>query len=250
YGVLYFLLVFSLLLVPIAFYAIYTFGTNFDNNIILPIESLAPITIKDGQVEFDKPMPYLIKNKQGDVVGLIDTSGNTQGMPDKYPDMTFVLTQDKMYFRPPKLNLWRNTADPHDGQKVLEESISTQDLGLFVGKNWIKERGIKRIKWFGESLIYPMMLGSVFGAVSLLMMSMAFLVKLMSIIIFKFTIKLKEACRLTMVASTLAYLLFFVTYFFQIELYRQQYIYLIIVAIYSNFAVLSLRSESKKMVFG
>ena len=249
YGVLYLLLVIAIACIPISARIIYNFNQYFDDQMIAPLKALPVLQIQNGNVVFDKPMPYLVKNKTGHIVAMIDTTGRITGMSDLYPDLTILITKDSIFLRPPKFQLFFNSQQDLKGVNVYAQSLNKETNEIFVGENWVKSSGISRVKWLAEMLVYPLMTGFAFGIDSVIMLFLAFIGQLLSIIVFKHKMSLKDTCRLFMVAATAQIAVFFVFLTANIIPPGGGFGYLVLVSVYFSFAVLSVRRESRRMVF-
>ena len=80
------------------------------------------------------------------------------------------------------------------------------------------------------------------------MITIAFIGQLFAIIVFKFRLTFKNACRLFLVASTAQVFLFFITLTTNTVFPGIGFFYMIILALYFNYVILIVRRESNKMV--
>ena len=250
YGLLYFLLVIAICAVPLSARIILQFNQFFNEQIVFPLKKLPLLYIQNGNVVFDKPMPYLIKNNKGETVTIIDTTGTVSGMNKLYPQLTVLITKDKIYFRPPKFQLFLNDPTQQIGESVYIQPISKDTNEVFVGKKWVAASGVLTLKWGAILLVYPFIIGFVYGMCLVFMLFLSFVGQLISIIIFKFKLKLKESCRLLLVAATPQVAIFFALHTVYGPLQGEQALYTILLAAYFSYAVISVKRESKKMVRG
>ena len=211
YGILYFLLVMAIVIIPLSVRVCIDFNHYFDNQLMLPIEKLPPLHVQNGTVLFDKPMPYLIKNKEGEIIAIIDTTGKVTGINKTYPHLMLLITKDKLYFRSglPKFWFYDLGSLPFVYDQVYVQSFDYISNEIFVGKEWITSNNVIKYKWIADLFIYPLLWGGLFGVYIILVLFLAFIGQLLSIIVFKFTLSLKEACRLFLVASTAQVVVFF-----------------------------------------
>lgn len=248
YGVLYLLLVIAIATIPLSLRIIYYFNHYFDEQMIAPLKQLPTLYIQNGHVVFDKPMPYFIKNKKGDVVALIDTTGTVKGMDKTYPELTVLITKDKLYFRPPKFRLFFKEQDELKGDNIYAQSLSKQSNEVFIGKEWVETSGVLKLKWVAALLVYPLMTGFIFGLYVIVLLFLAFTGQLFSIIIFKFKMSFKETCRLFLVAATAQTFILFLFMALNITLPLSGFSYIALLAVYFSYAALSVKRESKKLV--
>lgn len=250
YGLLYLLLVVAIACIPLSARIIYNFNHYFDEQMLSPLKKLPVLYIQNGKVQFDKPMPYFIKNKQGKIVVIIDTTGAITGMNEMYPDLTILITKDTIIFRPPKFQLY--LAKPQDlkGENVYAQRLNKESNEVFDAKQWIKTSGINHVKWVAEVLVYPLVTGFAFGMDIVILFFFSLIGQLLSIIVFKYKISFKESCRLFLVAATAQVAVVFIFLAANITLSGIGYFFLVLSFVYYCFAVLSVRRESQKMVLG
>ena len=249
YGVLYLLLVLVIALIPLSARIIFEFDRYFNEQMILPLEALPPLYVQNGEVAFDKPMPYLIKNKTGDIVAIIDTTGAVKKINSTYPKLNFLITKDTLYFRPPKSQIFALNTTPTSGDDVYAQPLGKGSNEVFVAKDWVRSSGLLNLKLMTEILVYPVMTMFVFGLYTIFMLTLAFIGQLFALIVFKFPITFKDACRLFLVASTAQVFVFFVLLAANVVFAGIGILYVALIAVYFNYAVFSVKRESKKMVF-
>lgn len=248
YGLLYMLLVISIVTIPMSIRVIYNFNQYFNEQMVEPIEKLPILYVQNGQVVFDKPMPYLIKNKSGNAVVIIDTNTTIKEATQLYPDLTVLITNDKLYFKPPRFQLFFTKQKDLKGETIYGQSLGQNSNEVFVGKEWIASSSILKFKVAAELLVYPLMLGFVYGVYLGVMLFLAFIAQLFAIIIFKFRLTFKESCRIFLVAATAQTALFFIMLAANITIPLGGVFYIALLAIYFNYAVISVKRESNKMV--
>lgn len=248
YGVLYLLLVVAIALIPLSARVIVYFNNYFDEQLVLPLKKLPPLYIQNGKVEFDKPMPYRIKNSAGETVAIIDTTGEVKEIDASYPELTLLITKDKIFFRPPQFRLFFTNPAELKGDKIYAQSLSKGSNEVFMGKDWVASSGILKLKWVAELLVFPLLTCFVFGLYATTMLFLAFIGQLFAITIFKFRLSFKDACRLFLVASTAQTFIYFGLLAAHISISWGGIFYIILLAFYFSYAVLAVRRESKKVV--
>ena len=247
-GILYLLLIISLASIPLSLRVMFDFNAYFNEQIISPIEHLPPLYVQNGETSFDKKMPYFIKNKTGDIVAIIDTTGTVTAITSEYPHLTVLITKDKLFFRPPKFQLFYNKSMEATGDSIYAQSLSKNSNEVFVGKDWIKSSGISKLKFMAEALVYPAMTSFIFVLYLIFMLVLGFLGQLLAWMIFNVKLTLKAAFRLFIVAATPQIFLFYLLMLTSIVFPGAGILYIALVVAYFSFAILSVRKESKGMV--
>jgi Protein of unknown function (DUF1189) len=161
-----------------------------NNDVIKPVTQVPVFTIKDGKISMDKPMPYIIKNSQGQPAVIIDTTSKTKTLDTKkYPHVILLITQDSFITRL--------------GQKEPKKSsiklFGTERVDLSTLKN---NQAIESAKNSLKFLIYPMLVSIVFGILVVPLLIFSFLGQMMSKVFFSYDIRFKQATRVTMSAAT------------------------------------------------
>lgn len=247
-GMRYLFCLVSLLLIPLATHTIIDFNRYFDTQLIQPIEALPPLYIENGQVNFDKPMPYLMKNKAGAVVSIIDTTGKITHMDKAYPELTVLVTKDTLLFRVPSFSFFFLNHSELAESKIFEQSMHTGNNEVFVGKDWVNSSRVLQLKWMLEVMFYPLMVGLFSGLLSALLLLLAFVGKLFFLIIFHYKLTFKSACRLSFVSSTATMVVFVAFTTLNLTLPMDGFPYIILLAVYFNYAGLCVRRRSRQMV--
>ena len=248
YGILYMLLLIVIVSTPLSVRIMLDFKHYFDEQLSYPIEQLPTLYIQNGNVVFDKSMPYLIKNKVGDVIAIVDTTGKVTEIGAAYPKLSILVTKDKLYYRPPQFKLLLQIPAPTVDGSVVTKSFGKGTNGVFVGKNWLVTSGISKLKYSTEVLIYPVLALFWFGIYTVFLMALAYMAHLFALILFKYKLKYKDACRLFLVASTAQVVTLFVLLTANITLRGGGLIYMVLLAVYFNYAVICVRRESNRMV--
>ncbi len=250
FGILYLLFVISLSSIPLSARVIYDFHRVFEKQMIIPISKLPLIYVQSGQVIFDKPMPFFIKNDEGAVVAIIDTTGKINQINTTYPELTILVTKDKLYFRAPKFPLFFQERQPLQTEDIYVQALDKSSNEVFNGKSWVATSGVLKLRIMTEMLIYPLLMMFIFGVYVVLMFALAFIGQLFSQIIFKFKLPYREATRILMVAATVQILVFFTLLTCNIIFSGTGLLYMLLLAVYFNYGVLSFKKASKKMVRG
>ncbi|KTD21632.1 DUF1189 family protein [Legionella londiniensis] len=201
YGVVYLLLLLAILSIPISLRIMLDFNEYFNQNLIEPLRKLPPIMVQNGEVNFDKPMPYIIKNEKGEPIVIIDTEGKFKTIFNQFPKLAILITKNKIYHRiiRPRL-FFANEAPLPD--EVAVQPLSKESNEIFVAKDWLETSGVLKFKYFAMMVIYPLVLCFFFVFYLSTLLVFAFLGQLLARMFFDLKLKFKESCRIFAVAST------------------------------------------------
>lgn len=248
FGVLYLLLVIAIATIPLSARIIYDFHQYFDEQMVLPLSKLPPLYVQNGEVVFDKPMPFFMKNRAGAVVAIVDTTGKIKNIDPTYPELTILITKDKLYFRPPKFHLFLGAPPQTKPDDVFMQPLDKSSNEVFDGKAWVQSSGILKLRFMTELLVYPLIAMFLFGMYAVLLLALAFIGQLFAHIIFKFKLPYKMAARLFLVGSTAQIVVFFTLLTANMFFTGVGFLYMILLAVYFNYAVLCVKHESNKLV--
>ena len=246
-GIVYLLLIIMLGAIPLSIRIIIDFNKYFNQQLILPLKKIPPLYLQNKEISFDKPMPYLIKNNKGEVVTIIDTTGTVTKMTKAYPHLTVLITKNKLFFRPPKLELFRNSAAT-DQDPPYEYALAQGSGEVFVGSEWVQSSGILKLKWLSEFLVYPMMVMFFLSLTLVLMLMLAFLGQLLAHLFFNLKLKFKQASRLLAVSVTPALACFFIFLTANVVLPGLGIFYIALIAIYFCYSLVCLKREYTQLV--
>lgn len=224
------------------------FNVFFDQQIIEPLAKLPPLYIQNGQVTFDKPMPYFVKNKEGKIVSIIDTTGEVKTIDGKYPDLTTLITKNKFFYRVPSPKFFFTKQIDSSNNQVFVQALSTDINQVFDGKNWINSSGIKKVKLFSQVIIYPTVALVIFVIYLVFLLVFALMGQLLAKLFLHIALNFKQTTRLLIVSATpqVFTLLFGLTVNWIFTGFGLLLITLL--AVYFIFAVRSLKRESHKLV--
>lgn len=247
-GILYLLLLMAIITFPFALRMTIDFNHYFTKEIIEPLTKLPKLIVQNGKVSLDKPMPYLIKNDQGEVVSIVDTTGTVKTIDSTFPALSTLITRDKFIYRLPPPKFFFVTTEMKDSSPILVQSFSEQMNEVFDGKQWVETSGMERARILSILSIYPTII-LMFSVVYLVFfLAFALLAQFLAKLFMKVSLTYKQAYRLLMVSATpqIAVLVLCVTFnwiFFGLGL-----LLILLLAGYFSFAVLSLKRESNKLV--
>jgi hypothetical protein len=206
--------------------------------------------IQNGHASLDKPMPYLIKNKTGDVVLLIDTTGGVDGFSEKYPKLMLLVTRDKIHFRMADLPKFAGMSAFSMKDQTYTHSFDERDNEVFLGREWIQSSGILNLKYYGAFFIYPMLVGALFGLYFIITLVMASIGRIISVVLIKYSIPFKASLRLGCVVSTAPFALMIALQTLGIVILGMGGFYVALVACYYTYAVIAVKRESQHLVLG
>jgi hypothetical protein len=247
-GILYVFLLLALVAIPFSVRIIFDFQRYFYKEIIYPLEHLPRLDIQKGQVKFDKPTPYFIKNEKGKVIVIIDTSGEINSIDKKkYPSLSILVTKSELHvsIKQPQLFF---SVDRSAMATDFKQSFSKDDNEVFVGKDWVKRSGMFNVKWIPVFLVYPILLMLFLVIYFSLFLMLAFLGQVFAKVFFDMKIHYKEACRIFSVAATAQIYLFFIMMTLGFLFKGLGLVYVAIMTAYFSYALVSIKRGSRKMV--
>lgn len=247
FGVLYFLLLVSLLSVFPTIRYVDELTTYINNNYLYPIEHLPLILIQNGNASIDEPMPYFVKGKTGDDLIEVDTRRNIEKFPKNHPTLILLVTKNKLLMRSPALKFLN-----HAGKDEESPYIDTFDKHInevFSGREWSKTSNIYAIKLISSVFIYLGFLGAMFGLSLGLNVVISSIGRIISMTILKYSIDFKQSIRLAFVASTgpFCFLSILNALGWETKLMGGPW-YIGLVALYFSYGVICVKRESKILV--
>lgn len=246
-GILYLLLSIALCSIPFALRMSFSLNQSFKEQITDPLSKIPVFYIQNGLVSFDKPMPYLIKNDQGQVVVAIDTTGKINDFPSDYPYLTILINKNKISLKVPSLKLFNMTeSKPSKGTPLVQPFDKGTNL-VFDGKKIAEENSIKDLKYFSQLMIYPMIVAIFFSIFIVFFLVFAFLGQVFSTIFFTFNVTFAQSSRLLIVAGTPMLLLLLMMLTLNSIFQGSGFILFALLIMYYSFALYSLRAESRRM---
>ena len=244
----YLLILVAIMAVPLSVRIICDFNHYFNERIISTLEKIPPVPVRNGAFIFDKPMPYLIKDKAGVVVAMIDTNRIVSGMDAAYPNLVMQISKHAFYFRLPKINLFLNLPEQPGNHEAVVGTLDNTTPSLFVAKNWGKTHGILKMKWLTAMMVYPFLIPFLVGMFFSCLLVLAMLSQVFSWLILRYKLTFKEAVRILIVASTAQISVFLILWATQAVFPNITLFYMALSTIYFSYAVLSVKRESKMMI--
>ncbi|KTD78441.1 DUF1189 family protein [Legionella waltersii] len=247
-GLIYLLLVTAIASIPYSFKVAYTFNGLFNTQIIGTLLQLPTILVQSGKVKFDKPMPYLIRNKEGAVVIIIDTKNTITEFTADYPQLSIIVNANRMSYKVPTPELVSATMG--EGQKnfPLVQEFSEQYNMMFDGKSIVNESSVYGLKYAAQLMIYPLVVSLIYSIFLIVFLVLAFLGQLFTRIFFSHVLPFKQSCRVFMVASTPTIFLLALCMVLGLNFGGMGYFLITITLAYYCFAVFHLKADSRKMV--
>ncbi|VEG90437.1 DUF1189 family protein [Legionella spiritensis] len=246
-GLLYLLLLLVIITLPFSLRMTIDFREYFNTQLLDPLKKLPKLYIQNGQVSLDKPMPYMIRNENGAVVAIVDTTGKIKEMTNKFPALYVLITKDKIIYRLPTPKFYLSQASDDTASPVYVQPISDSANQVFDGSEWANSSGINRLLLLSELTVYPTIVLMFFVIYSAFFLVFAFMAQLIAKLFMKFSLTYRQACRLLTVSSTPQILLLLAALTFNFMFYGFGLLLLILFAAYFGFAVISLKRESHKL---
>lgn len=251
WAVRYLLLLVGLCSIPLAINLSMDFNELYKEQILEPLSSIPTLYIQNGQISFDKPMPYFIKNKKGKVVLVVDTSGSISDFTNKkYPDLSIIINKNSISFLPPKpqfLGALDEGEDKSSSNLPLVQYFGAQDNMVFDGHKMIEQSAMNQLKIAAQTIFYPIVFAMLFSIFFITFFILGFLGQLFSKIFFSFHITVKQGVRLLTVAATPALFAMLLLLVFHMTFYGYGYFLMLILTVFFSFSVYCLRSEGKRV---
>ncbi|MCW8385411.1 DUF1189 domain-containing protein [Fluoribacter dumoffii] len=248
FAFLYLLLTIALFSIPFALRMGFSLNQSFKEQITDPLSKIPVFYIQNGEVSFDKPMPYLIKNDQNQVVVLIDTTGKVNDFPAEYPYLTILINKNKISLKVPSLKLFNmKDSKPSKGTPLVQTFDKGTNL-VFDGKKIAEQSSIRNLKYFSQMMIYPLVVAIFFSIFIVFFLVLAFLGQVFSSIFFSFSVTFMQSSRLLITAGTPMMLLLFIMLTFNAIFQGSGFILFALLIAYYSLALFSLRAESRRIV--
>lgn len=250
FGLVYFALVVSLAVIPFSIKTIREFVDYYDNQLMEPLKQMPQFQVSKGKLVFDYFMPYLIKNKNQDVVIVIDNTSQLTEINYIYPYWMLLVTADHIYFRPPAFSkisaLLPQLAKGTEG--IVAEDFADMDYEVFDATLFLKTTHLLTQKWYLASMIYPLFASMIFGFFTALIFFLTLLGQVLSHTVFRFKLPFKVAFRMMTVSSSCAIALFILVLTSGEKFPFMGLALMTCISFYFSFGVLAARKESKQLV--
>lgn len=247
FGILYLLLVIALLSLPFYLRVLQSVNQSFQEQIIEPSVKIPAFIVQNGEVNFDKPMPYFIKNDAGKIIAAIDTTGKVTAFTNAYPDLSILVSKHKIAFKVPVPQIFTNSAAQQQG-KIIEQEFDSKTNFVFDGKQLLDQSFVSTLKYLFIFITYPIIVAILFSVFIVFFPFFAVLGQTFSLAFFSFKLNFATSCRLLVVAGT-PMLLVLVTMLTLNRMFTGLGVLLFILLIlYYSFALYALRAESRNLV--
>lgn len=247
-GVCYLLLVTILFSIQPAIVAISRFNTYFTEQLIDPIKQIPPLYIQNGMVSLNKPMPYFINDKKGNVVIIIDTTDKITSIDNKnYPNLNMLITKNKFFIRnvePSSLLLKETTPQASIHEETLDPNLNQ----VFDASFWLTYSKVNNIKYIADFIIYPSVVSMVFTIAFIWLLVFALMGQLLAKLFFNFKLSYQQAMRLLTVSSTPDFALILLLLILNWQFHGLSMLLLVLLIGYFFFAVFSLKRYSRNLV--
>lgn len=247
-GFLYLLISIAILSIPYGVKMGYKIGQSFELQMLEPLRELPLIYVQNGELKFDEPMPHFIKNSQGQITTVIDSTGKVTAFTEEYPDLTLLFTKDKLMIRVPTPDLFESVASSVTEDKPLEQAYGKNSNWVFNGAKMADEIGVKSLKYMAQIIIYPELVIIITFILAVIYITIAMMGQVFSVAFFSFSITYLQACRLLVVSGTPMVVLMNGFMFFNNFFSGSGILMFLVLLLYYNFALFAVRSESKKLV--
>ena len=191
--------------------------------------------------------PYLVKNKQGQVIFMVDGKGKIT-FTATYPYLSILITKNTIYFKVPTPQLFAATIPQADTTNPLSQTFGKGANFIFNGQKIVNENSIMGLKYAAMALIYPIVVAILYSMFVVIFLVLAFLGQVFARIFFSFNVTFPQSSRLFMVATTPMLLILTSMLTADAMFPGFGFILLGIVTIYFCFAIYSLKAESRQMV--
>lgn len=248
FGVLYLLLVVFICAIPLSLKISGEFNKAFNQQLMEPLLKLPTIYIQNGELVFDKPMPYEIRNDKNQVVIVIDSTGKVDKFSEEYPYLNILINKNVINFKLPTPALFGiNEQEVARGVSIVQPFEKGANM-VFDGKKIVKDNAISGLKYASQLMIYPIVVSVLFGVLAVILLVIAFLGQVFARIFFSFAVTFPQSSRLMMIAATPMILVLSISLTLNVIFPGFGIILLALLALYYSFAIRSLRAESKMVV--
>lgn len=247
-GLIYLLLVIAICSIPFSLRIAFDFNKTFNRQIIEPLLQLPTVYVQSGNVIFDKPMPYLIRNDKNQVVIIIDTTGKVTEFTDKYPYLNILINKNSINFRLPTPELLGVTVAPDKNGVPIVQPLDKEMNMVFDGKKIIRDNAISGLKYASQLMIYPIVVAILYSIMVAVLLVIAFLGQVFSRVFFSFSISFIKSSRLLLVASTPMLVVLAIILSLNFAFPGFGVILLAFLAAYYSYGIYGFRAESRQMV--
>lgn len=249
-GYLYLLFMVTVFSLPFSLQLIAQINHTMQDQIFDPLFKIPQLTIQQGQVHLDKPMPYLIQDSEGNVVLAIDTTGTISSVNDKaYPHLNMLITSNQFMSKLPDNGNFFSNNSAVSYTKVTTQTFSKEMNEVFEGRDWVKGSKLNRLLIYVDLIIIPSIIMVFYGLMLVFSFVLTLLGQFLSKLFMKFSLSFQQSAKLVSIAITPITAIIFVG--IVTMPYLPSYTGLVAFAsflFYFSFGVFNLKAESGKLV--
>ncbi len=247
-GVLYLLLVILIISTPISFRAADFMMKYIDLQLIMPFKKMPTLYIQNGQISIDKKVPFIIKNDEGKIIAIIDTSGKINEFSSKYPDLSVLVTKDAFYFRQPQPTMFLGLPVSTMGDSITKQPIGPNDTEVISPTKLINQDSVKNLRRLAIVFTFPVIFATIYAIYLVFLFTLPMLGQFFANVFFSFSLKYKQSCRIFAVALTPQICLFLVLMAFDLSIPGIGLVHMILVLFYYSMALAFIKRDHKKLV--
>ncbi len=211
--------------------------------------ALPPLVFKHGELVFNEPMPYLVRNAQQQVLAIIDTSGPIKWQDlQHYPQLMFVLDKHQWHYRLSLPDSVLPAGKNRFNKQWIAQNFSAQLSGAWLPSTALSSRYLLCFKWLMVFLVYPMVWLFFVTQVTLGACLLASLGKLSARVILKHTLTFRASFRIVLLAATPP--LFVLIGLVALQQFEPgcEWLLITLLTIYYTMAVISLKHSSRVLI--
>lgn len=251
FGISYILFFFLIAAIPYSIKSMIDMNNYITQDLLQPASMIPEFKLVNGKVQFDKAMPYFVKNAHGKNVIIVDTTGQINEITEDYPDLLFLINSTKIHFKYPKLHFLKNdrkNVDYYEKARIETSDLSKFGDDTFTGKDWVEESGFIGMKNKLLLFVYPLVVGALFGIFTTGILALSILGQVAAYSIFKQKLKYKQTCRLSIIAASIGIWLYLCLKTLGISSAKLNFTCMTIVFVYFSYGVLVVKRSSKNIV--
>ena len=265
-GLIYLLLAVFITTIPYLIKSVAVYENTVDQQFMLVLKELPPITVTNGQVSINKMMPYAIRNDKNELVAMIDTNGSFFKVKQDNPHLILFIDKNTIYTQqnfPSKDVAAAAPLQQLSKKKLSKPSLSSNKASVptFTSKKFsenltavilpddiISLRYAAYLKWFLVCLLYVSMLSIIYTFYVFFIFVLSFIAQLVARLFFRVHLSFAGAFRLLAVAVTPSAALFFSMIAFDILPPGNGLFFLILFFGYFFYGLIHLRRNNRAMV--
>lgn len=246
----YLFLLISILSFPLYLKLAYQSYHYFNRDVIEVIEQIPIVHIKAGKAYSDKPMPVAVRNRDGVVLGWVDTNKKMKAayLWMKPPVFIFICEDGILFNSSTNLLPYAKLRTGADLSKLQGYPFEKYMYGDFDGKHLIQSLHPNNLLYGVMLGLYPLLVSMFFVIFSIFIMLMGLMGKLMAQVILKTPLQVVQSCRLFALCATPSLLILFIALTADLTFPGLGMILMVLMYLYFSFAVLAYRGEAKQLV--